>query len=90
MANEEINCQPNEEVTRKRKQSIEEDLKDSNYPCKRVKQWDSWEDCEDLMHSSIPQTNCRWKEGGPSDLNSEVWPEIWDEELYQELRRMSG
>ena len=63
---------------------------DDDYPCKCVKEWDSWDNLEEVMQSRIPETNCRWKDEGPSDVNAEVWPKIWDFKLLQQLRDKLG
>ena len=65
------------ELTR-RKHTLDDDMEDDDYPCKCIKEWDSWEDFKELMQSWIPKINRRWKDEDPSDLNVEVWPEIWD------------
>ena len=75
-----IYCQSIVKLAR-RKYTIEEDLEDDDYPCKRVKEWDSWEDLKELIQSRILKINYRWKDEGPSNLNVEVWPEIWDFKL---------
>ena len=33
----------------KRKRTMEEDLEDYDYPCKRVGEWGSWDEIEELM-----------------------------------------
>ena len=48
-----------------RKHTMEEGLEDDDYPCKRIKEWDSWDDLGGLMQSRIPKTNGRWKDEGP-------------------------
>ena len=35
----------------KRKRSLEDDLEDDDYPCKRIKKWDNWEDFQELTQS---------------------------------------
>ena len=37
------------------------------------------------MRSQIPKTNCKWKDEGPSDLNADVWPEVWEFKILQRL-----
>ena len=54
------------------KHTMQEDLKDSDFSCKKVKKWNSWDDLEGLMRSRIPITNCRWKDKGPSNFNPKV------------------
>ena len=66
-----MRCQ-SDKRTKKRKRTIEDDLKYANYLCKSMKDWENLEDFEDLMSRRIQCTNYRWKDEAPSDPYAKV------------------
>ena len=69
-----------DQSSRKRKPEEEPEVK-------RRKEFESWEDLEDLMESRMVTGNCRKGDEGPSYLFTEVWQEVWEDDLEKEHRR---
>ena len=66
----------------KRKRDPEEEPDERDHEVKRRKEFDSWNDLEDLMKARVPRENSgRFEKGEPSDHFIEIWEEIWDGEL---------
>ena len=78
------------ETRKSRNRTIDEDLKDADYPYNRIKKWDHWEDFEDLLSNRIPHTNCRPKDKSPSYFHAGAWLEKWDYKLAHNFKSPFG
>ena len=54
---------------------------------KKRKEFESWDDLEELMRARVIRGNCRRGDEGPSNLFSDVWQEIWEDDLEEEHKR---
>ena len=70
-----------------RKTNSEEDPDEEEHEVKQRKEFESWEDLEDLMRARMVIGNCSKGDEGPSDLFVEVWWEMWEDDLEKEHRR---
>ena len=70
-----------------RKRKPEEDPDDKGHDVKRRKEFESWEDLEELMRERFIRGNWRRVDEGPSNLFSNVWQEIWEDDLEEKHKR---
>ena len=74
-------------VQNPRKRKPEEDPEDEDHDIKQRKEFESWDDIEELMRARVVRGNCRRGDEGPSDLFSDVWQEIWEDKLEEEHKK---
>ena len=56
-----------------RKRKPEEDPDEEDHDMKRIKEFESWKDLEELMRARVVRGNCRRRDEGPPNQFSEVW-----------------
>ena len=75
MMNEEDDKSP-QEIENSKKRKLEKNPDEEDPEVKWRKDFESWEDLEDLMRVRIPRRNCRTRDEGLLDLFADVWQEI--------------
>ena len=63
---------PPKKTENSKKREMEEDLDEEDHEVKRRKEFESWEDLEDLIRARMPMGNCRRRNEGPSNLFTNV------------------
>ena len=72
----------------KRKRDPEEEPEKTDHEDKRRKEFDSWNDLEDLMRARAPRgSSGNFERGEPSNHFCVFWEEIWDDKLERRHKR---
>ena len=70
-----------------KKKKLEEDPEEEDHEIKNRKEFETWEDVENLTRVTAPRENCRTRDKGSLEVFADVWQEIYEDDLEKENKR---